>query len=155
SLPHWSYRIPGPPPVLVAIFLLCVALLAATLRSHARWARWLRQTMTLALLVSALLIATYPFSPQFERGRLETTVLDVGQGDSGLVVSPSGHALLIDGGGAFAGFAGRPERNGIDPGEEAVSPYLWARGFQRIDVVALTHAHQDHLGGLAAVLENF
>jgi competence protein ComEC len=36
-----------------------------------------------------------------------------------------------------------------------VSPYLWARGFKKIDVVALTHAHQDHLGGLTAILENF
>jgi hypothetical protein len=32
---------------------------------------------------------------------------------------------------------------------------LWSRGFQKLDVVALTHAHQDHLGGLAAILENF
>jgi len=36
-----------------------------------------------------------------------------------------------------------------------VSPYLWSRGFQKLDVVALTHAHQDHLGGLTAILENF
>ncbi len=62
--------------------------------------------------------------------------------------------MLIDGGGAFGGFAGQRGR-GIDPGEEAVSPYLWSRGFQKLDVVALTHAHQDHLGGLTAILENF
>ena len=62
--------------------------------------------------------------------------------------------MLIDGGGAFGGFAGQSGR-GIDPGEEAVSPYLWSRGFQKLDVVALTHAHQDHLGGLTAILENF
>jgi competence protein ComEC len=36
-----------------------------------------------------------------------------------------------------------------------VSPYLWSRGFQKLDVVALTHAHQDHLGGLTAILDNF
>jgi beta-lactamase superfamily II metal-dependent hydrolase len=36
-----------------------------------------------------------------------------------------------------------------------VSPYLWSRGFQKIDVVALTHAHQDPLGGLTAIVENF
>jgi len=62
---------------------------------------------------------------------------------------------LIDGGGAFGGFPGREEHNGVDPGEEAVSPYLWSRGFQKLDVVALTHAHQDHAGGLLAILENF
>ena len=33
--------------------------------------------------------------------------------------------------------------------------FLWSRGLKRIDVVALTHAHEDHLGGLAAVLRNF
>ncbi len=43
----------------------------------------------------------------------------------------------------------------MDPGEEAVSPYLWRRGFKKIDVMALTHAHQDHLGGLKAILKNF
>jgi len=55
----------------------------------------------------------------------------------------------------FAGFPGHEERTAVDPGEEAVSPYLWSRGFQKLDVVALTHAHQDHLGGLQAVLQNF
>jgi len=40
-------------------------------------------------------------------------------------------------------------------GEEVVSPYLWSRGLKRLDVVALTHAHHDHLDGLHSVLENF
>jgi beta-lactamase superfamily II metal-dependent hydrolase len=88
-------------------------------------------------------------------GKLEVSVLDVGQGDSLFVVSPGGKTLLIDGGGAFGGYSTREEALGVDPGEEAVSRYLWSRGFQKLDVVALTHAHQDHLGGLAAILENF
>jgi competence protein ComEC len=89
------------------------------------------------------------------KGMLELTVLDVGQGDSLFVVSPGGKTLLIDGGGAFGSFPGHEERNGVDPGEKAVSPYLWSRGFQKLDVVALTHAHQDHLGRLTAILDNF
>jgi len=97
----------------------------------------------------------FPFSPRWSAGKLELTVLDVGQGDSLFVVSPHGRTLLMDGGGGFIGFAGHEQQNGIDPGEEAVSPYLWSRGFQKLDVVALTHAHQDHIGGLAAILENF
>src|SRR6266446_2778216 len=106
-------------------------------------------------IACALAIAVYPFGEKWTKGSLELTVLDVGQGDSLFVVSPGGKTLLIDGGGAFGGFPGHEERNGIDPGEEAVSPYLWSRGFQKLDVVALTHAHQDHLGGLTAILDNF
>lgn len=107
------------------------------------------------LLLCAAVIATHPFGPQFTAGALEVTALDVGQGDSILVVSPRGKTMLIDGGGAFGGFRQQEHYAGPDPGEDAVSPYLWSRGFQRLDVVALTHAHQDHMGGLTAILENF
>jgi competence protein ComEC len=106
-------------------------------------------------VLSALTIAIFPFAPRWAAGKLELTVLDVGQGDSLFVVSPHGKTMLIDGGGAFGGFSQREAHNGIDPGEEAVSPYLWSRGFQKLDVLALTHAHQDHIGGLTAILENF
>ena len=43
----------------------------------------------------------------------------------------------------------------MDIGEEIVSPYLWSRGLKKIDVVALTHAHHDHIDGLRSVLQNF
>ncbi|MDR3564767.1 MAG: MBL fold metallo-hydrolase, partial [Negativicutes bacterium] len=39
--------------------------------------------------------------------------------------------------------------------EEVVSQVLWSRGIRHLDVVALSHAHSDHLGGLPAVLRNF
>jgi competence protein ComEC len=155
QFPRWSYRIPGPPAWLIVVFLMAVLILAAAARiSYSRRGPTARCAAGVFAL-SALTIAIFPFAPRWSAGKLELTVLDVGQGDSLLAVSPRGRTILIDGGGAFGGFPGREEHNGIDPGEEAVSPYLWSRGFQRLDVVALTHAHQDHIGGLTAILENF
>jgi competence protein ComEC len=40
-------------------------------------------------------------------------------------------------------------------GEDVVSPFLWSHGLKRIDTVVLTHPHEDHLGGMFAVLRNF
>jgi competence protein ComEC len=36
-----------------------------------------------------------------------------------------------------------------------VSPYLWSRSIRQLDVVTLSHAHEDHIGGLGAILANF
>jgi competence protein ComEC len=154
-IPHSSYRIPGPPAWLMALFFVTLVAVVVTLGIEKTLPRWQWIGLALSLTLTAGAIATYPFHPSVNPNELEVTVLDVGQGDSILVVSPKGSTLLIDGGGAFLGFRGREEHLGQDPGEEAVSAYLWSRGFQKLDAVALTHAHQDHIGGLTAVLENF
>ncbi len=43
----------------------------------------------------------------------------------------------------------------FDVGEEVVSPYLWSRRVRRLDVLVLSHAHSDHMGGMPAVMRNF
>jgi competence protein ComEC len=154
-VPRWSYRIPAPPMRLVLIFFALAVALAILLRTTKVSSPWPRRAVFLAVVAAIAAIASFPFAPETRSGSLEMTALDVGQGDSLLLVSPRGRTILIDGGGSFNPIGQQAESRGPDPGEEAVSAYLWSRGFKNIDVVALTHAHQDHIGGLTAVLENF
>jgi competence protein ComEC len=150
--PWASYRLPSPPFLAVAAFFLAALACAWAVLSAKRRVAWIAGAL---VLVAASLIAAYPFAPRLNRGRLEITVLDVGQGDSIFVAFPNGRTMLVDGGGLPGGDYIRGARPGIDVGEDVVSPYLWSRGLKRIDVIALTHAHEDHYGGLASVLRNF
>jgi competence protein ComEC len=87
---------------------------------------------------------------------MEVTAIDVGQGDSIFIAAPDGATMLIDAGGPVGGVTEAAEATSrFDVGEEVVSPYLWSRRFRRLDVVALSHAHSDHMGGMPAILRNF
>jgi competence protein ComEC len=168
KFPRLTFRTPDPPLWLVIAFfaalvaLICCARWVRTRRARANarrqpWApirlsEWLAFA---ALAVCAVLVAAHPFRPNLPYGKFQVTVLDVGQGDSLFLAFPMGHTMLMDGGGLAGSESVHGARSGADIGEEVVSPYLWSRGIQRLDVVALTHAHHDHLDGLHAVLQNF
>ena len=106
-----------------------------------------------AALMCAALVAWTPRPVEHPQDALLMEAIDVGQGDSLLLITPEGKTLLVDGG----GFGGGPRQapQNFDIGEEVVSATLWSRGIRHLDVVALTHGHSDHMGGLPAVLRNF
>jgi competence protein ComEC len=135
-------------PHLGVIALAAVAIVIAMVLARRR--PWLAGAGITVLIASALWISAIPPRPDLRAGMLEVTAIDVGQGDSILLVSPQGRTMLVDAGGIP-----RWMHSELDIGEDVVSPYLWSRGITRLDVVALTHAHADHMGGMAAVLANF
>ncbi|MGO4531523.1 ComEC/Rec2 family competence protein [Paenibacillus sp. 2TAF8] len=83
--------------------------------------------------------------------------LDIGQGDSTLITTPEGKHILVDGGGTvnFGGseHSWKTRRDPYEVGAKVVVPLLKKRGIHQLDAVIVTHADQDHAGGLQAVLE--
>jgi competence protein ComEC len=147
-----DFRVPSFPSWLELTFAIALFLLAVSALGRIRFLRW---ATIAALAICISLIAIHPFAPVLPRDQLELTVLDVGQGDSLFLAAPDGHTMLIDGGGGTGPIKIRGVRTRFDVGEEVVSRYLWSRGIKHLDAVALTHAHEDHLEGLFAVLQNF
>jgi competence protein ComEC len=145
--PNW--RVPDPPMWLALALTAALLILAWTMRRSRPWA-WVSGA---AVLILFALVFRHPFPPAVHAGELELTVIDVGQGDSLLVSFPDSKLMLIDGGGVLS--FGRRVRPRFDIGEDVVSPYLWTRSIRKIDIVALTHAHDDHARGLPAIIENF
>ncbi|MEW6183998.1 MAG: DNA internalization-related competence protein ComEC/Rec2 [Bacillota bacterium] len=80
---------------------------------------------------------------------LRVEFIDVGQGDSTLIRTPGGRVILIDTGGTAGELTGKTaEGTGM-----RVVRYLRREGVRRIDVLVLTHPHEDHCGGTRAVVE--
>lgn len=75
---------------------------------------------------------------------LQVAYLDVGQGDAILLQAFGGGTMLFDGG---------PDPGG--PLEPAVVLRLREFGIDTLDILAFSHPHSDHIGGMAAVLRNF
>lgn len=146
--PDW--RVPDPPLWLALLFGSALAGLAIAAR---RWPRAAPLFAMACLLLLAVMIG-HPFHARAEAGVLELTAIDVGQGDSLLVIFPDGRKMLVDAGGVPS-YGGRGKPSSLDIGEAVVSPYLWSRSIRSLDIVALTHGHADHMGGMASVITNF
>ena len=146
-------RVPGPRLLASLLAIACFAFCCWAVRRSRIYA-W----VAVAVLPLAAAIIVWPERADVRAGPFEVTAIDVGQGDSLLLIGPSGRIMLIDAGGPTGAAANAENATGAstyDIGEEVVSPYLWSRQIRRIDIVALSHAHSDHMGGMAAVLRNF
>ena len=87
------------------------------------------------------LIASRPEASGTSEPCLSVIVIDVGQGDSILLISPEGKTMLVDAGppGSFA----------------KIDKVLRANGVTSLDILVATHPHEDHIGSMAAVLDAY
>ncbi|MBU1018976.1 MAG: ComEC/Rec2 family competence protein [Patescibacteria group bacterium] len=96
--------------------------------------------LIIPFLLIAILLA-YFHQARLSHGQLHVHFLDIGQGDSILIQTPSNKLILIDGG----------------PGTEILTqlndvlPFLQ----KKIDLMILTHPHSDHIEGLVPVLDRY
>lgn len=81
--------------------------------------------------------------PQKLDKNLEVTMLDVGQGDSIFVQSPSGETFLVDGGSSSVNLVGRYR----------IESFFKYRGVGTLDYVFLSHGDEDHISGIRELLE--
>lgn len=121
-------------------------------------------------MISALVAVIRPPSNHSD-GKLAIHFLDVGQGDSALIIFPHGKTMLVDGGGELS-FDRRDQKekrgaltldgeddsvfmvNSFSIGEAVVSRFIWSLGLTKVDYMLATHADADHIGGLSDVVEN-
>ena len=154
AIPLASVEASVPAPFAVAWYPL-LALVGWVLRGEASAARpvvdeamtgamaalvsLLRPLPAAAVLVGLLGAITVATAPD---GQLHVTTLDIGQGDAILVRTATGRTMLVDGG----------------PDPELTLRRLGANlpfHARRIDLMVLSHPHQDHVAGLVEVLDRF
>jgi competence protein ComEC len=146
-----DFRTPSPVWWIAALAVVAWAFCSWAVRRSRTWA--LIAVVTLPLTTAIVL---WPEPALLSQGELEITAIDVGQGDSLLAVSPQGQTMLVDAGGPVGGVTeAAAVTSAFDVGEEVVSPYLWSRRIRRLDILVLSHAHSDHMGGMAAVMRSF
>lgn len=125
--------------VAVLLFMLAAAALLITLLKSASTGAAVGEAATAAPAAETAAQTAVPTEQTETAEGLTVAFLDVGQGDSIFLRSPSGKTMLVDGG---------PES-----AFDTVSAYLDAQGVAGLDVVVASHLHADHIGGLIRIVD--
>jgi competence protein ComEC len=153
-----------PPPSIVVVIAYYSGL-AALLLPDRRLVR-LGGAACLAIAGVWIVAGVNPVAlPSADASVLRLTMFDVGQGDAMALQVPDGvvrpfapgvgrpftdsHTIIVDTGGSPFG------NGGFDIGARVVEPALWATGVRSLQRLLLTHGDPDHIGGAAALIDDF
>jgi len=145
---HWAASVPGghlrvPPPPAFLVVVYVASILGLWLAGHRLSARVRR---AIGLIAAIALIAFHLGPPPAGAAPAGVTILDVGQGLAAVLRGADGRFVLVD--------AGPTAGGRFDAGDRIVVPALVAAGCRRVEVLALSHDHDDHAGGARAVLRD-
>ena len=90
------------------------------------------------------LLAVYAGWHFSQKPEMQMHFIDVGQGDAALLITPHGHGIMFDTGGLRTG--------SFDVGARVDVPYMLHYGIRELDYIFLTHAHDDHAGGVKGII---
>ena len=143
SLPWAMVELPGPQGYLLIFYYLALgALVFICLRMEKK-----KFPLVIWGLSILIVLAVFTLSQQFS-STLRVAFLDVGQGDAIFIQAPGGERILLDGGGQPAFY-----KRKVDIGEKIVVPFLLKQGVGKLDLILVSHFHEDHVGGLISVLQ--
>ena len=100
-----------------------------------------RLVLPFGLSAAGLCWALLLYAGTYTAGQMTVSVLDVGQGLSAAIYA-QGASALVDCGGS-----------GMDDAGDIAADWFQGLGLNRVDVVVLTHYHEDHANGVARLLE--
>jgi len=105
----------------------------------------LKKYVILILLLSSFFYTFFSYVQknffQVSNHNLQFHFIDVGQGDSSLIITPNGKTILIDA--------------GDEAHAKKVLSYVREQGIEKLDLVIATHPDADHIGGMDKVIKNF
>ena len=110
------------------------------------FSKFLRKNLKIILICIIAFIILLIFIFRTIPNDLKIYFIDVGQGDSTLIVTPSNKKILIDSGGTDTG--------NFDVGKSTLLPYLLDRGITVLDYICISHFDSDHCKGFIYLLNN-
>ena len=142
NLPFAKIILPTPNLVwITAYYIVCIAIILSKNKTVLRVINnkfSVRKLLKKLIAILLTICITFECFQNIRPRELQIYFIDVGQGDSTLIVTPKNKTILIDGGGSVD----------YDIGKNILVPYLLDRGISSIDYMMISHFDNDHCGGL-------